>query len=193
MSLDRNIVRLVVRSRAMSRRLVRDRKGFAAVEFAMVVPIMLMLYIGSVEVCEGLFLQQRVTSISRDTADLIAQMPSVTPDDIQDIMRIADSLLGGYDPSVLKIEIVSILADAKGDPYVEWSLAKDGSVPFAKGEAYTTLEAGLLAPGQGIVISSVKYTYRPPIAHFIIDDVQLSESFSLSPRLKASVGCALCS
>lgn len=192
MSTTRGIYRLVVTSRAMTRRLLRDRKGFAAVEFAMVVPIMLMLYIGSVEVCEGLSLQQRVTSIARDTADLAAQVTSVTPADLTDIMRISDSLLGGYDPTRLKVTLVSILADAQGDPYVQWSVARDGSIPYAKGAAYTTLEIGLVAPGQGIIISNVSYTFRPPIAHFIVDELELGESFSLSPRKSASVVCPTC-
>ena len=54
-------------------RFLCDRCGLAAVEFALILPVMLTLYFGGVEVTNMLVANRRVTSVAYTAADLAAQ------------------------------------------------------------------------------------------------------------------------
>ncbi len=162
-------------------------EGFAAVEFAMVVPIMIIMFIGTVEMSESYTLARRVVTISGSVADLVTQSDKVSDGDLDDIMRIADSLLAGYDPSRLEITIISVIADDRGNPKVDWSYDKSGGSPLAQDTPYMELPIGLLPPGGSVVVAKVKYTFRPPISQNIVGELDLQEDFHLQPRRSAKV------
>ena len=58
-------------------RLARDQEGVSAVEFAMLLPLMLTLYLGGVEVSQGISIDRKVTLTARTVADLVAQVSSI--------------------------------------------------------------------------------------------------------------------
>ena len=51
----------------------RDSRGVAAIEFAMIVPIMSAMFIGAVEVSQAITVDRRVTQVASSTADLVAR------------------------------------------------------------------------------------------------------------------------
>jgi len=68
-SLDRLRVRLATHMRHLH----RARAGIAAVEFALILPLMLLLYLGLVEMSRGLRASQKVDLVAHMLADLAAQ------------------------------------------------------------------------------------------------------------------------
>ncbi len=60
------------------RRFRRNRSGVAAVEFALLVPIMVIMYVGTVEVTEAVYVDRRVTLTTRVAGDMIARDEMVT-------------------------------------------------------------------------------------------------------------------
>ena len=54
-----------------------DERGVSAVEFAMLLPLMLTLYLGGVEVSQGVSIDRKVTLTARTVADLVAQVSSI--------------------------------------------------------------------------------------------------------------------
>ena len=63
------------RSRAACRRsnLSQDCRGVAAIEFAMIVPIMLVMFFGTVEFSSGVAVDRKVTLMARTLSDLTSQ------------------------------------------------------------------------------------------------------------------------
>jgi Flp pilus assembly protein TadG len=55
-------------------RLRRDRRGLAAVEFALVVPLMLVLFFGALEFSSGVAVDRKVTLVARTLSDLTTQL-----------------------------------------------------------------------------------------------------------------------
>lgn len=74
MALRNPFTRLVL----TARRLARDRKGAGAIEFAILFPVLVMLYIGAFEITIGLSVSKRVTRAAGTVADLVTQQQSVT-------------------------------------------------------------------------------------------------------------------
>ena len=56
---------IIARARRPVRRLLRDKRGISAVEFAMLLPLMVTLYLGGVEVSQAVAIDRKVTLIAR--------------------------------------------------------------------------------------------------------------------------------
>ncbi len=131
MSLSNALSRRVEACRRFWRTAAEDKGGFAAVEFAMVVPIMIVLFLGSVEFSLALSYDRRVTAISSATADLVAQEEEVNSNYLDDVMKIADGLLPpGADFTDLDIKLVSVVTDADSNVTVSWSYNRTGGEPY---------------------------------------------------------------
>src|SRR6266540_3741741 len=69
------------------RSLVRDQRGVSAVEFAMLLPLMVTLYLGTVEISQGVGIDRKVTLTTRTVADLTSQVISVTSTEMSSILN----------------------------------------------------------------------------------------------------------
>ncbi len=86
---------------ARARRLGRAQNGVAAVEFALILPMMLALYFGCVVLCQGLEAGRKTQSLSRALADVTAQTlpvsgasnPVLADADILNIFAAASAVL----------------------------------------------------------------------------------------------------
>ena len=59
---------LLARARRPIRRLLRDKRGISAVEFAMLLPLMVTLYLGGVEVSQAVAIDRKVTLVAARSA-----------------------------------------------------------------------------------------------------------------------------
>ena len=72
------MIRIWLRMRRSALDLPGDRRGVAAIEFAMIVPLMLVLFFGTVEFSSGVAVDRKVTLMARTLSDLTSQNISVT-------------------------------------------------------------------------------------------------------------------
>ena len=63
-----------------------DRRGVSAIEFAMLVPILTLMYIGTVQIGNLLTLMRRVETAASTAADLAAQKREVSVAELDDIV-----------------------------------------------------------------------------------------------------------
>ena len=76
----------------------------AAIEFAMIVPIMAVMFIGAVELSQAITVDRRVTQIASSTADLVAQRrDTISQTEITDIMRVGSYIMAPYSQNPLQI------------------------------------------------------------------------------------------
>src|SRR4051794_19056973 len=78
------------------RRFARDSRGAAAIEFALVTPLMLTMYFGMVELSSGVAIDRKVTMVSHTLSDLVAQATAVTNSDISNVFNAASSMMTPY-------------------------------------------------------------------------------------------------
>jgi len=174
-----------LRGNLASSRFYRDRRGLGAVEFALIVPIIITLYLGAVEFGHALTLDRRVTAIASATADLVAQVEQVNDADIADIFAASSSIIIPYSQTPLSIILTSVVADANGNTTVDWSEAQNGT-PYTAGGAFT-LPAGLVQPFASVIVAEVSYIYNPTVGQFLTGGVTLTETFYLKPRRSLTV------
>ena len=170
------------------RRFGGDQRGLAAIEFAMIFPLMILLFLGSVEFSQGLTVDRRVTQVASSTADLVAQFEQLSSADVDDIIDIGQLLLGGFDTSELKVTIISVSTDADGDATVDWARNEAGADGgYTAGEDYTALPDDLLGPLSSVIIAKASYNFVPTVGTFLKEGIELSETFYLRPRRSLKV------
>ena len=82
--------------------------GVAAVEFALVLPIMVTLLLGMSEVTHAVNVDRKLTLLSRSLADLSSRDRELTGAQVNDIFRAASVIMQPYDASKLQMTITSM-------------------------------------------------------------------------------------
>lgn len=90
-------------------RFARCRTGTAAIEFALTVPLMLLVLFGAVELSLAIAADRRVVEIAGSTGDLVARADrTIDQSEVIDIMRIGGYLLNPSPVSPLRITISNV-------------------------------------------------------------------------------------
>jgi len=179
--------------RQIAGKLRRDKRGVAAVEFAMIVPVMFFLFVGAVEFSQALTVDRRVTQSASSTADLIARAPveGLTESEVDGHLKIIEQLMEPYDLSRLTVKIYSVIAQNQNGNVtyrVDWSRDNRGATPAARNTTYTAMPANLIAPGESVIIAEATYNYQPLIFRYFIQTAfEMQEKFYLKPRNSSCV------
>ncbi len=156
------------------RGLLNDRSGLAAVEFAMIFPIMVVLYFGVVEFASAIAVDRKATQVARTLSDLTSQSMTVADTDIKNFGEAAKAIMTPYPPSPLVSSITEVYIDkTSGVARVQWSkgltIGPTGDVsiaaaaPHNPGDVVTLPPALVAAKGTFVIWSEVGYTYTPAV------------------------------
>ena len=167
------------------RRLIGDERGVSAVEFALLLPLMLTLYLGAVEVSQGIGADRKVTLTARTIGDLVSQVASIGNSDMTNAFNASSAVMAPFPVSNLKVTVTSVLVDAAGKATVDWSDTVNGTA-LAKG-ATVTLPAALNVANTSLIWSEVQYSYKPVIGYVISGTLTLHDQIYMRPRLSPSV------
>lgn len=162
------------------RGLGRDRRGVSAVEFALIAPFMILLYLGAVEISLALSIDRKITSVASALADLVAQDDVITDDEIVDILNAGRVIVAPFSPTPLQTRITSVMMDARGDVAVQWSDAS-GLSPHAEGSS-PAMPGGVLQPNRSVIMVEVEYPYETMFNVLGVSRFEISEVFYLRPR-----------
>ena len=182
------LAHLAARARRSLRRFRDDKRGVSAVEFAMLLPLMVTLYIGGVEVSSAIAVDRKVTLVSRTLGDLVAQSTSVNATDMTNILNAASSVVQPYQPSLIKVTVSRVDVDANGVAKVIWSKTKNGTVQSGT----VTLPAALNTANTSVIWAQSQYTYTPTIGYVITGPLTLHDQIYMRPRLSDTVACNAC-
>ncbi len=155
-------------------------EGVSAVEFALIAPIMLIFYLGVIEVSLALSVDRKVTSAASALADLVAQDDVITDDEMDQILNAGPVIIAPNPAAPLQIRISSISMNLIGEAEVDWSDSR-GMTPLTEGARYTP-PSGLLSPGRSLVMVEVTYLYESAFAEIGVGRFAIEETFYLRPR-----------
>jgi Flp pilus assembly protein TadG len=196
------------RARLSTRNLIEDCSGIAATEFAVIVPVMLVMFFGTVEFSTGVAIDRKVTLVARTLSDLTsqalpsaAQSPSAVVDDnyLQSVFTASISIVTPYAATPTTAMLSEIYVDSSKVAKIQWSKA----ATIASGATQATLAASshnagddvtskvpakLLVPKTYLIFSEVSYPYVPTIGYVMAKTgVTLSDTSYTRPRQVACV------
>ena len=92
-----------------------DRRGVSAVEFALLAPVMIALYLGMVEVSDGIGADRKVSLTASTLANLTAQYTTISSTDMSNILDASSAIITPYSASNLSMTVSCINIDNNKD------------------------------------------------------------------------------
>lgn len=182
---------LIPRLRSRLAGFAGDRRAVSAVEFAILLPVMIALYLGSVETTEGIAISQQVALTASTIANLVSQTTSVDDSQMSDILAASSSVLTPYPVANATVVVSSITINPQGAATVAWSDTLNGTArPVGQ---VITLPAALTAQSltcncnTSVILGESTYAFTPNFGYVITGTLTLSGSMYYAPRMSSCV------
>jgi len=165
--------------------LIEDRGGIAATEFAVIVPIMLVMFFGTVEFSSGVAVDRKVTLMARTLSDLTSQSITVADPDMTIFFAASKSIMTPYDSTPTKATITELYIDPNTlKARVQWS---KGTAPRPVSST-VAIPPQLAVGGTYLIFSEVSYLYTPTIGYVMVKSgVMLKDVSYTRPRQSSCV------
>eukprot|EP01037_Dinobryon_pediforme_P030862 gene30862-35109_t len=195
-------------------RFCHDRRAVSAVEFALLLPLMMTLYIGGAAISEAIAIYRKVGHTAYVLGDLVAQVSTTQQSDLANVMAASTAVMAPYSTSGAKLLVAAVNYDGT-KLTVAWSYAQ-GTTAWSKNAAMPTswLPTGsttattisvpvtgstaIMSAGDQIIVSCAQYAYSPPGFGMLLQDASGNRSITMSdvvylrPRLSTSIPCSDC-
>ena len=163
------------------RRFTRDRRGVSAVEFALLAPVMVGLYLGCAEVSAGVSVDRKVSLTAAALANLTSQVTTISSTDMTNILDASTAIIAPYAAANLKMTVSCLSIDATQKVTVKWSVTRGGAVESGT----LTIPSALAVANSQLIYSEVSYAYTPTVGYTITGTLTLSDHMYMSPRITA--------
>jgi len=172
---------ILLRIRRRALELPGNNSGLAAVEFAMIIPLMAAMLVGTNEFAAGVAIDRKVTLMARTLSDLTSQNIAVTNTQLTNFFSASKAVMTPYPSAPVQGTITELFINPSTlKARVQWS---QGFAPRNAGDIVEIPDA-LKIPGTYLIYSEVKYKYVPSVAWFInkTDGITLSDISFTRPR-----------
>ena len=163
------------------RRIARDQRGVSAVEFALLAPVMVGLYLGCVEISEGVSADRKVSLTAAALANLTAQAQNLTATDMTNILDASGAIIVPFSASLLKMTVTCLKIDASKNVTVKWSVTRNGTADSGT----MTIPSALAVANSWLILAKTSYAYTPVVGYTITGTITLSDQMYMSPRISA--------
>ena len=156
------------RFNGFARALRRCERGVAAVEFGLLAPLLLLMFIGTVEISRAIEMDRRFAQVTAMVGDLVAREKTITNADLDKVFDIAQLVMSPYDSTQLNLSVVSVKASSTSatNTKVEWAYPFHSGANYAQCAAYT-LSTGLVSKGGSVIVVESNYKWQPLFGSFI--------------------------
>ncbi len=181
-----------------------DQSGVAAIEFAFIAPLLITLWLGTMEISQGIEVNKKVGRSASMIGDLITQTNgTLAAADIEDMMKIGAAVLQPYERATPQITVTAIKIDATANAKVHWSRRGDSTTfttPYAALSA-VVIPVNLRIADTFLIKVETELAYIPLTSWSIKDNkttpggkasVPMSETYYLRPRVTPEIACTGC-
>lgn len=176
------------------RRLLRADNGVAAVEFALILPIMVLVYVGTLEGSMLITMDRKVQSVAGALGDLVARADeTLSTSLIQDYFRAASGIMTPYSPADVLQVVTAVAVAEDGTTEVIWTRQYQGTdfssaTPYAVGDEYPLPDEMIaISLGRMVIAAEASYTYTPLLGVIFDVPVDLSRSSFFMPRFGGDI------
>jgi Flp pilus assembly protein TadG len=195
----RSILTMGLRLRRAVPELLADRRGLAAVEFAFILPVMMVMLFGTVEFSSAIAIDRKITLMSRTLSDLTSQATTVADSDLTNFFTASIAVMNPYSPTPTSARISEIYVNASKKATIQWS--KAGSISSGATQATlvtssrhvsddvtSVVPPSLLVANTYLILSEVSYLYVPTVGYVLAKaGINMSDSAFTRPRQSTCV------
>jgi Flp pilus assembly protein TadG len=179
------------------KRFGKDKRGIAALEFALLMPTVVLMFFSLVELSDSLTANRKVSMAASTLADLASREYTITYADAQGMFTAVNNILSPYGISNASFTLMSVVPDASNSnqPVIDWSLNQNMTEVYAPGTAYNDLPdanstysgVSLLADGQSLIIVEVSYPFTSSLSGYRNESFTFTKREIRWPRIKSQI------
>jgi Flp pilus assembly protein TadG len=176
---------LVFVLRQRSLRFATDRRGVSLVEFSLLLPLMLTMFFGTVEVTDAISADRQMTLVASTVANITSQYTSVASTDVSNILAAASAVLAPFPAANATVTLSSVMIDGSGNATVDWSATLNGTP--RSGNVSAAIPAALKIANTSVIWGEATYNYKPVIGYVVTGTLSMSSHIFARPRMSNCV------
>ena len=175
-----------LRPKSWLARFRRDKRGIAAVEFALIMPVLVVAYLATVEVSQMIEIDRAVGRSTQTVTNIVAQYATISASqDMPDILNASAAVMAPFPSSGVTVVVSLVTINAAGTATIGWSKALNGTAR-ATGSAIT-VPAALKVPSTSLVYGEVTYAYTPFADIMKFGTVNMNTNLFMLPRTSTTI------
>jgi Flp pilus assembly protein TadG len=174
----------------LARRFAASNRGLAAVEFAMIVPILLIMLLTTFDAGRAIAAYMKVRAAAFTLAAITNQYTTgtsgIASTNMTEITGSSSAVLAPYTGTTVA-RVTQVKATSLTAATVSWSYATDGS-QYTTGATWTTMPSQFKTTSACnsfpcyYIFSEIKYTYTPTFGYFLTGSIILQDNVYATPR-----------
>jgi Flp pilus assembly protein TadG len=150
--------------RQLWRRFAKSTRGIAAVEFAMILPVMAVMFLATFDGGRGIAIYMKVRAATYVAAAITNQYAIIHDPDMSEVFLGTTKVLAPYPSAPLAVTVSQIAIDSKGNATVSWSSTQGGTARTVGSSI--TVPTNLATPSTYLVLGEVSYKFTPMFGYF---------------------------
>lgn len=138
-----------------------NQAGIAAVEFALIVPIMLLTYLGATDLTQALAIDRKLGQVASTVSDLVAQEETITEAQVQAFFDAGIAIMRPFDFDKTKLRLTIVKVE-DSSATVTGATGHNWTIELTNGDDFTLADDMLaLSDGRYVVVANAAYDYKP--------------------------------
>lgn len=169
-----------------------NHDGVAAVEFALIAPIMITLYFGMCEFSQVYMANKRMGHVASSVADIVARTTAVNRSQIDGIFDAGEIIMAPYPDGGLSIRVTSVTRNSQGVARIDWTRARGQHTPERARDQTVVVPPNLIANGESLIMAETAYDFESPVAYLAPESMRFAQTYYLRPRTVSRILCGDC-
>jgi Flp pilus assembly protein TadG len=175
-------------------RYLKAESGIAAIEFAFIMPFLLLLFFGLVDVTDAVSHNRRITSVANSIGDLAAQnRKSILKTQIDDYFKAASLIMKPDSDSDVRVRVYGYRKNG-ASAELKWVIDNGKGAACSKSPDLASMPA-LMTQGNDLVVSQACMVYNPVVTSFLgtvimgTTSMKIEQIISMRPRASTTLDC----
>jgi Flp pilus assembly protein TadG len=174
----------------LCRRFIVSTRGVAAIEFAIIMPVLLVTLLATFDAGQAISIYMKVRAATYTLAAITNQYSKSTPiqsTDMQAITGATTAVLSPFPSAPATVTITQIQQTNANQAVVSWSYSPTGTA-YAAGTTWARLPSNLTTNNACgsypcyFIFAEVKYTFTPSFGYFVTGTLTFSDNLYTTPR-----------
>ena len=166
--------------RRLYRWIAAPTRGVAAIEFAMIMPVLAILFLATFDGARALAIFMKVRAATYSLAAITNQYQTIASSDITSIVGATSTILAPYSQTPAALTISQIAINSTGKATVAWSYSQGGTA-LVQGST-VTVPSALITKSSYLLYAQVSYTFSPVFGLFTAGTIDLKDNLYMTPR-----------